>query len=105
MINRSTKTNKPRFATGRLLSTPGALRALSKANESPATLLGRHVGGDFGDMCEEDKQANEQALQDGSRIFSAYVLKTTGEKVWVITEAIDDQGRRAATTILLPEEY
>ena len=56
-------------------------------------------------MCEEDKQANEQALQDGSRIFSAYVLKTTGEKVWVITEAIDDQGRRAATTILLPEEY
>ncbi len=95
----------PKFAAGRLLSTPGALEALEKAGVNPSTLLSRHVSGDWGDMCEEDKQANEQALQDGSRIFSAYVLKTTNQKVWAITEATDDQGRRAATTILLPEEY
>ena len=28
-----------------------------------------------------------------------------GEKFWIITEAVDDQGRRAVTTILLPDEY
>ena len=94
----------PKFVMGRLLSTPGALEALQEASQSPASLLSRHVSGDWGDMCEEDKQANERALEDGSRIFSAYVL-TTGEKLWVITEAEDDQGRRVASTILKPSEY
>ena len=105
MINRSNRTGNPKFATGRLLSTPGALRALEEAGQSPATSISRHVSGDWGNMSkEEDKQANELALRDGSRIFSAYVL-TTGQKVWVITEAADDQGRRAATTLTLPQEY
>ena len=94
----------PRFAMGRLLSTPGALQALSEAGQSPASLLGRHVTGDWGDMCDEDKQANELALQDGSRIFSSYQLSPS-EKIWVITEAVGDEGRRAATTILKPSEY
>jgi hypothetical protein len=84
--------------------TDEQLEALEKAGQSPASLLSRHVSGDWGDMCEEDKQANERALEDGSRIFSSYVL-TTGEKLWVITEAEDDQGRRAASTILKPSEY
>jgi hypothetical protein len=26
-------------------------------------------------------------------------------KLWIITEAVDDQGQRAATSIILPEEY
>jgi hypothetical protein len=52
----------------------------------------------------EDAEANNEALQDGSRLLSAYVLKT-GEKLWCIPEAEDDQGNRAATTLLLPDEY
>jgi hypothetical protein len=28
-----------------------------------------------------------------------------GTKFWVITEAVGDDGRRAATTVLLPDEY
>ena len=104
MVMQSNRTSNPKFAMGRLLSTPGALQALSEANENPTSLLSRHVSGDWGDMCDEDKQANERALQDGSRVFSAYVL-TTGEKIWIITEATDDQGRRAATTILRADEY
>jgi len=27
-----------------------------------------------------------------------------GEKIWIITEAADESGHRAATTILLPSE-
>ena len=64
----------------------------------------RHAHGDWGDVCEEDRQANEQALIDGSRLLSVY-RTSLGEKLWVITEAADDSGKRAATTILLPSEY
>ena len=52
----------------------------------------------------EDWQANDQALADGSRLLSAYnTLK--GVKLWIITEAENDNGQRAATTLLLPDEY
>jgi len=75
---------------------------------NPFQLLSRHVTGDWGDLCAEDAEANNDALKEGSRIFSAYVLPlplSEGQslepaKVWVITEA--DQ---SVTTILLPEEY
>jgi hypothetical protein len=98
--------NKPRplFDLGRTLATPGALAALEKAGVSPASLISRHVVGDWGCVCHDDMQANNEALKDGSRILSTYILPTK-VKVWAITEAKDDRGRRAATTLLLPEEY
>ena len=92
------------FHLGRTIATPAALKAIQQAGQSPAQFLDRHVRGDWGDLCNEDKQANEDALQDGARILSAYHT-STGQKIWIITEACDDHGRRAATTILLPEEY
>jgi hypothetical protein len=49
-------------------------------------------------------ELNDEAVMDGSRILFAYVT-ANGERIWVITEAKDDNGKRAATTILLPEEY
>jgi hypothetical protein len=65
-----------------------------------------HISGDWGDLDDEDKQANEDALTDGSRIFSAYLLPSFDRlKIWIITEAADDKGRRSATTILFPSEY
>lgn len=71
----------------------------------PSEVLSRHVCGNWGEaLCDEDKERNEEALKDGSRLLSAYRLKT-GTKIWLITEAVGDDGLRAATTILLPEEY
>jgi hypothetical protein len=71
---------------------------MENAGIGPFALLGRHVRGDWGDLDDEDKQRNDEALTLGSRIFSAYLVK--GVKFWVITEA-----DRSVTTILLPEEY
>jgi len=88
-----------KFEPGRILATPGSLDELERAGVAPATLLLRHVRGDWGDLDEDDKCANERALADGDRLFSAYKLRT-GEKVWIITE-----WDRSATTILLPSEY
>lgn len=61
--------------------------------------LKRHAKGDWGDMCDEDKQENELSLKEGFRLFSAYEKKGL-PKIWVITEA-----DRSVTTILFPEEY
>jgi hypothetical protein len=91
--------NKPLFALGQVVATPGALEALEEAGQSPAEFLSRHVQGDWGVVDEHDQQANTDALQDGSRILSAYVL-TTGVKIWIITEA-----DRSSSCCLLPEEY
>ncbi len=95
---------KPKFSLGRLLATPAALRAMEEAGQSPGYFLERHIAGDWGEVDEEDKRANDQALVDGSRILSAYrTLK--GVRIWIITEAADDEGRRAASTAILPSEY
>jgi hypothetical protein len=88
-----------RFNLGRVVATPGALRALERAEQHPAEFLDRHVNGDWGDVPEEDKQENELSVEHGFRIFSAYTT-SAGEKIWIITEA-----DRSATTILLPSEY
>ena len=51
-------------------------------------------------MCHEDKQANQEALVDGFRIFSSYFINEQKDKLWIITGA-----DRSVTTLLLPEEY
>jgi hypothetical protein len=99
----STK-EKVQFPLGQILATPGALEALGRNNTTGLGYLQRHASGDWGVLCEEDKQANQEALQSGSRIMSAYLLADE-TKLWVITEATDDNGRRVATTLLLPDEY
>jgi hypothetical protein len=89
---------------GQIVATPGALEALKEAGQGPGEFLSRHLRGDWGDLCEEDRRLNDLALRDGSRILSAYTTTTVG-RLWIITEAEDDDGRRAATTILLVEDY
>jgi hypothetical protein len=96
----------PLFKPGQILATPGFLVALEKSGQSFMEFLQRHLAGDWGVVCAEDAEANNQALKDGSRLLSAYVLKdAAATKVWLITEAEDDIGNRAATTGLLPSEY
>ena len=61
-----------KFPLGRLVATPGALDRIREAGVNPAFLISRHVSADWGDLDSTDKQLNEDALKDGSRIFSAY---------------------------------
>ena len=93
-----------KFTFKQLLATPGANEAFNRNQQSLHEFLERHLSGDWGDLCAEDKQLNEQALVDGSRLMSAYRLKDA-TRVWCITEAIGDDGQREATTFLLPDEY
>ena len=95
---------RPRFELGRVVATPAALSVLEDSGQMPDEFLHRHVHGDWGDLCEGDREANEEALSDDSRILSAYIIGN-GKRIWIITEAVNDEGKRASTTILLPEEY
>jgi len=88
-----------KFPLGQSVATPAALKAIEEAGQTPAFFLDKHVRGEWGEVCNGDKQLNDQALVDGSRILSAY-RTLLNARVWVITEA-----DRSATTILLPEEY
>lgn len=97
-------SNTKRFQLGHLVATPGAIKALIEAGQSAIEFVSRHQLGDCGDVEPGDKRANERALADGERILSAYVLKT-GVRIWVITEAEDDDVTRNSTCVLLPSEH
>lgn len=100
-----TVNGKAKFDPGVLLATPDAASAFERNDQMPFEFLKRHVVGDWGEeLCQEDRQANDQSLIDGSRLLSAYKLKD-GTKIWIITEAVGENGRRESTTCLLPENY
>jgi hypothetical protein len=47
---------------------------------------------------------NDAALLSGSRLLSAYVIN--GERIWVITEAVGEDGTtRESSCVLLPKDY
>lgn len=89
------------FELGSVVATPRALEALRANGDrfEDLRLLRRHASGDWGEVDAEEQAANNRAVNDGTRIRSAYKL-ADGTKLWVITEA-----DRSATTLLLPEEY
>jgi hypothetical protein len=95
------------FSLGHIVATPGALAALEKCGKAPICYLQRHAKGDWGEaLCDEDKQANADALKHGTRLLSAYLLPDE-TKLWIITDCVLDMNtqQRYATTLLLPEEY
>ena len=90
---------EPLFSLGRVVATPGALRALEEAGQETVDFLDRHACGNWGVVPEEDWALNDEALRHRSRLLSSYRL-ASGDKLWIITEA-----DRSATTLLLPSEY
>ena len=98
MITHST-LKRGLFPLGQTVITPGAIEALEKSKQHPGDFLSRHLRGDWGELCEEDRAANQEALTEKLRLMSVY-RTTKQEKLWIITEA-----DRSVTTLLLPSEY
>jgi len=91
-------TRQRLFALGQVVSTPNALAFAKKNQIDLGHLLTRHQTGDWGDLDDEDKEANEEALVKDTRIFSSYSVAE--DKIWIITEA-----DRSFTTFLMPKDY
>lgn len=90
-----------RFELGSVYMTRG-VNALCKDNQECIDTINkvfnRYIHKDWGEMSEQDKELNDEAIEIGERIFASY--ETKFGKIWIITE-----WDRSATTILLPEEY
>jgi hypothetical protein len=85
-----------KFPLGQIVITANANAQLESqaVNEG----LTRHASGDWGEVCEDDRQENELSLKEGFRLLSVY---RSGETTfWIITEA-----DRSVTTVLMPEDY
>ncbi len=89
--------SKIKFNPGRLVATLGALDQIDPVSMQIA--IHRHLTGDWGDVCPEDREENERSLREGCRLLSVYHDRK-GVKFWIITE-----WDRSATTVLLPDEY
>jgi len=87
----------PIFPPGQLVATANALAHIT--HDDIMAALQRHVIGDWGDVCAEDKQTNDLAVAEGTRILSVYHA-ANGTKFWIVSEA-----DRSSTTVLLPEDY
>ena len=95
---RGSRTRSIRLPLGHVVATPGALVVVRDHGLDIVGLLHRHRSGDWGTVSDHDARANDLALQNGTRVLSAY--DTSGGRLWIITEA-----DRSATTVLLPSEY
>lgn len=89
----------PRFHLGRVLMTRGVNALVQSGRFDPATLLRKHVCGDWGDLCDDDKAINDRSVNNGGRLMSSYRVED-GLTIWIVTEA-----GRSVTTLLLPSEY
>ena len=90
---------RPLFPLGLTVATPPALDLLARRGQTAGELLARHAAGDWGDVGEEDRRSNGDAVTSGLRLLSVYDLGG-GDRVWVITEA-----DRSSTCVLTPDCY
>ena len=93
------------FELGTLVITRGVHDEMTRDSqfaEFVLTCVARHEACDWGDLCDSDKNRNDEAARTGDdRIFSAYEpADHPGWRIWIITE-----WDRSATTVLFPDEY
>lgn len=86
-----------KFPLGQIVATPNALASIP--NNEILKAMARHHAGDWGELDKEDIETNNDALQNGGRLFSRYV-SSREVAFYIITEH-----DRSVTTVLLPEDY
>lgn len=77
-----------RFEPGRVTITAAAQEAIRAAQLKVEALVQRHCMGDFGDIPDSDRQANEMHLLSGGYVTSVYCLSRLPmglgkEQIWV----------------------
>ena len=88
---------EPKFQIGKTYATPAVTEWAERHEIDLTKLMWRHHCGEWGDLCDGDKTANDEALETGDRILSAYQI--ADRKIYIITEH-----DRSRTTIMLATE-
>ena len=100
-----------KFSPRRVVTTRNAMALLTIHEVELLVLLVRHVCGDWGDCCAQDRASSDASIADGRRLMSVFHLSDWREQasmsrqersglptVWAITE-------HDRTMFLLPEDY
>ena len=66
--------------------------------------LRRFAVKDWGDLDEEDKQTNEDALQYPDDLYLLGAYQTSKGKIWIITNRISEKAGENGTTVCFPDE-
>jgi hypothetical protein len=92
-----------RHNLGRVVATAAVAAAVP--HQMITALLNRHDSGDWGDLSEDDKAANDEAARTGDgRLFSSYATAEHGT-LWIISDDIRGEGEGPITTVLFPDDY
>ena len=92
------------FSIGQTVQTQG----INQLCQDPINALkiqnafSRYLKKDWGDLCDDDKKMNDDALETDDRILASYHIQTASslEKIYIVTEY-----DRSVTTVLLANEY
>jgi len=103
MRRKQTGKRKFKFEIGRVATSEKILDKMEE-NRSFADFywssFGRHCLCDWGNVSQEDKEANDQAIKSGGPLFSSYTHPVEHWTICILTEA-----DRSETAIGLPEEF
>lgn len=90
------RSSRPLFELGQIVTT----RTIADSVEPSkiAGMIRNHITGDFGILENADIDANKNAIQNGDRVLSAYMIQ--GQRIHIITES-----DRSVTIVLFADEY
>lgn len=98
------------FNMGRVYMTNGineAMRGNDQFTQEIFSSLKRFSGKDWGELCEEDKQMNEDSLDNPEDIYLLAAYQTCRGKIYIITNRVSEEvGKNQvnATTVMFPDE-
>lgn len=95
------------FNVGKVVATHGIAESMRKNERfalEVALSLKRYTIKDWGDLSEEDKQVNEDALQYPDDLYLLAVYNTCDGKIFIISNRISESAGDVATTICFPSE-
>lgn len=95
------------FNAGRVVATCGINEAMKNSNRFALEVemsLRRYLAKDWGDLTEEDKQVNEDALQFPDDIYLLGVYETCRGRIYIITNRISEKAGDNITTVCFPDE-
>ena len=95
------------FNVGKVVVTKGINEAMAENQKfalEVSLCLQRYAVKDWGNLDEEDKQTNENALQYPDDLYLLAAYETCKGKIWIITNRISEIAGDNATTVCFPSE-
>lgn len=95
------------FNMGKVVVTHGINEVMTENSRFAAEVnlsLQRYAVKDWGCLCDEDKQTNEDALKYPDDLYLLAAYQTCKGKIYIITNRISENTGDNATTVCFPSE-